>query len=90
MILTDILDFLEQRGFASLTEIAHAVGSPPDAVHTMLQTLERKKRIHRLRLQDSCSTRCRNCAQGAIEVYGAEESAPVRRMNAARCADRSR
>jgi hypothetical protein len=89
MILTRVLDFLAQREVASLAEIAQAVGSTPDAVRSMLQTLQRKGRIHRLPLPEGCGSSCRQCAQGTIEVYGLGAEMPVPGVQLRRCAERS-
>ena len=69
MILGRVLDFLSGQRTASVTEIALAVDSPPDVVRSMLETLQRKGRVHRLEVQDGCGSSCRQCAQGSIEVY---------------------
>ena len=70
MILERVLDFLNLHQAASLTEIAGAVGSSPEAVRSMLQTLQRRGLVHRVRLQSGCGTSCRQCAEGSLEVYG--------------------
>src|SRR5210317_2674318 len=48
MILSRILDMLARQQTATLDEIARAVGSPPPAVRSMLETLQRKGLVHRL------------------------------------------
>ena len=70
MILGKILDFVAAHGAASLSEISAAVGSSPDAVRGMLDTLQRKGLVHRYQPQGGCGTTCRQCTQGALEVYG--------------------
>ena len=70
MILGRILDFLAVQKVASLSEVARAINSSPDAVRSMLDTLQRKGLVHRFRPQGGCGTTCRQCAQGEIEVYG--------------------
>jgi hypothetical protein len=70
MILGRILDFLAAHRVASLGEIAAAVGSSPDAVQGMLDTLQRKGLVHRYQPQGGCGTTCRQCTQGTLEVYG--------------------
>ena len=70
MILGRILDFLAAQKVASLSEIARAVDSSPDAVRSMLDTLQRKGLVHRFQPPGGCGSSCRECAQGEIEVYG--------------------
>jgi hypothetical protein len=69
MILGRILEFLAARKVASLGEVAAAVGSSPDAVRSMLDTLQRKGLVHRYRPQGGCGSSCRQCEQGTIEVF---------------------
>lgn len=70
MILIRILDFLRERQVAGLGEIARAAGSTPDAVRPMLQTLERKGRVHLVRAPAGCGASCRQCDPGSVEIYG--------------------
>jgi hypothetical protein len=88
MILARILDFLDRHKVASVTEIAHAVGSAPDAVRDMLQTLQRKGRVHRVAVQDGCGSSCRLCGQGTLEVYGLGPEKPGRGSQLGLCASR--
>ena len=70
MILARVLDFLDANRVAGLTEIARAVDSTPEAVRSMLQTLQRRGLVHRLEPQAGCGSACRQCAQGSVEIYG--------------------
>ena len=70
MILERIVDFLATQRVASLSEIASVVGSSPDAVRSMMQTLQRKGLAHRFRPQSGCGSGCRQCVEGTLEVYG--------------------
>lgn len=90
MILGRILEFLAEQRAASLSEIARAVGSPPDAVRSMLQTLQRKGRVHRLQMQEGCGSGCRQCAQGKIEVYGYGAQLPASGARVDLCEGRGR
>lgn len=87
MILERVLDFLHVQRAASLTEIAGAVGSSPEAVRSMLQTLQSRGLVHRVRLQSGCGTSCRQCAEGALEVYG-HGAAPAESRVDVRCEGR--
>jgi len=84
MILGRILDFLAAQKVASLTEIAHSVGSSPDAVRSMLDTLQRKGMVHRYQPEGGCGSSCRQCAQGMIEVYG-HGAEPPQRVDVSLC-----
>ena len=69
MILSRILDLLAKQQTATLYEIARAVDSPPPAVRSMLETLQRKGLVHRLQMQPGCGSRCSRCAPDAVEVF---------------------
>ena len=69
MILQQVMDYLRMHDIAGIHEIARAVDSTPDAVRSMLQTLQRKGRIHSYRPPAVCGTNCRQCAQAEIELY---------------------
>ena len=71
MILGRILEFLAAQRLASLSEIARAVDSSPEAVRSMLDTLQRRGLVHRFQPPGACGSSCRECAPGEIEVYGA-------------------
>jgi len=84
MILGRILEFLAAQRVASLGEISRQVDSSPDAVRSMLDTLQRKGLIHRFRPQGGCGTTCRQCDQGTIEVYG-HGAEPPKSVEVSRC-----
>jgi hypothetical protein len=69
VILTEILEFLQQRDAASLGEIARHVDAEPAAVRDMLATLQRKGKVHRPALAGGCGSTCRECASGSTELY---------------------
>lgn len=69
MILTDILDFLQQRDAASLGEIARHVNAEPAAVRDMLVTLQHKGKVHRPSMGGGCGSTCQQCATGSLELY---------------------
>lgn len=79
-MLQRILDYLRAHDVAGVPEIARAVDSTPDAVRSMLQTLQRKGRVHRSVPPQGCGTQCRQCTQVEIELYRLGrpmEAAPV-------------
>lgn len=71
MILGRILDYLNDHGYAAVGEIARALDSSPEAVRSMLQTLERKHRVHRWQVQAGCGSSCRQCHGVEVELYAA-------------------
>ena len=87
MILGRILDFLAAHQVASLAEIARSVDSSPDAVRSMLQTLQRKGLVHRFEPQGGCGSSCQQCGQGTIEVYG-HGAEPAQRVDVSLCEGR--
>ena len=69
MILVDILEFLQQRGTASLGEISRHVSADPDAVRNMLLTLQNKGKVHRTSSGGGWGSTCQQCATGSLELY---------------------
>lgn len=87
MILARVLELLEQRKVASADEIARALSSSPDAVRSMLQTLQHKGLVHRVQAQAACGSSCSKCMQGAMEIY-ASGPAPALAVDLADCPGR--
>jgi len=69
VILVRVLNFLATHRVASPAEIAVALDSTPDAVRSMLETLQRRGLVHAVRTSADCGTRCRQCAAPDVEVY---------------------
>lgn len=69
MILSDIRHYLEQRGQASLAEIALHFEADPDAVRGMLDVWIRKHRVHKKMATVSCGDSCRQCDPATTEIY---------------------
>ena len=88
MILARVLELLEHRKVASADEIARALSSSPDAVRSMLQTLQHKGLVHRVQAQTACGSSCSQCMQGAMEIY-ANGPAPVLAVDLAGCPGRT-
>ena len=61
MILAEIKRYLQQRGQATLADIALHFDTAPDAVRGMLETLLRKGRIRRQQLNSACGSSCCKC-----------------------------
>ena len=84
MILQRLLDFLAVQRVASLDELARELDSSPDAVRSMLETLQRRGLVHRLRPQGGCGTSCQQCGQGTLEVFG-HGPEPLPSLRVGRC-----
>lgn len=69
MILPEIRRYLEQRGQASLADIALHFDIQPDAVRGMLEVWMRKGKVQRRLATTSCGSRCNKCQSAATEIY---------------------
>lgn len=78
MILSQLIDFLRQRGGASLPEIARALEAPPDAVLGMLETLQRRGLVC-VERPTGCGTSCQQCTQAGSDLYRLHDQASLAR-----------
>ena len=69
MILSDIRHYLEQRGQATLADIATHFDAEPDAVRGMLQLWIRKGKIRKQMATGSCGGSCTQCDPATTEIY---------------------
>jgi len=69
MILSNIRDYLKQRGQCTLSDIALHFDTDADAVRGMLEVWIRKGKVKKRSATDSCGTSCQSCDPAAIEVY---------------------
>ena len=69
MILSDIKQYLQQRGQASLADIATHFDTSADAVRGMLETWVRKGRVKRHLASASCGSSCSQCDPASTEIY---------------------
>lgn len=69
MILSEIRRYLEQRGQASLADIALHFDAEPDAVRGMLDAWIRKGKVIRRASTASCGTACQSCDPASTELY---------------------
>ena len=69
MILADIRDYLEQRGQATLADIALHFDVDPDAIRGMLEVWIRKGRVYFRMATASCGSSCSQCDPAATEIY---------------------
>ncbi len=83
MILSDIRQYLQQCGQATLSDIALHVDAEPDAVKGMLDVWIRKGRVHKQMMGGACGTTCSQCDPAATELYlwidGARPCIPLAR-----------
>jgi len=69
MILSDISRYLEQRGQATLADIALHFDADAGAVRGMLDVWIRKGRVHRRMATASCGSSCSQCDPAVTEIY---------------------
>jgi hypothetical protein len=69
MILQRVLDVLAAKQVAGPETIAAAIGSSPEAVRSMLATLQRRGLVQRYSPLGGCDSGCKQCDQGAGEWY---------------------
>lgn len=69
MILNRLLSHLQSTPAASLAELARVVDASPDAVRSMLETLQRKGLVHRQASPPGCGSRCHACGVVEPEIY---------------------
>jgi putative ferrous iron transport protein C len=69
MMLSQIRQYLQQRGQVSLADIALHLDTPPEAVNGMLETLLRKGRVRRQLLNSACGSSCCQCDSAATALY---------------------
>jgi putative ferrous iron transport protein C len=69
VILSDIKRYLQERGQASLQDIALHFDAEPEAVRGMLEQWVRKGRVERMMLTDNCGSSCSKCNPSGVEYY---------------------
>ena len=74
MILSDIRRYLQQRGQATLADIALHFDADPDAVRGILEVWIRKDKVYRKMATASCGGSCTQCDPAATEIYVWTES----------------
>ena len=74
MILSQIRDYLKQRGQCSLSDIALHFDADVDAVRGMLDVWIRKGKVEKSSATASCGTSCQSCDTSTTEVYSWSES----------------
>ena len=80
MILSEVRDYLKQRGQCSLSDIALHFDTNADAVRGMLDVWIRKGKVKKSSATASCGTKCQSCDPAATEVYIWSESKTVNKI----------
>jgi len=81
MILSQVRDYLKQRGQCTLSDIALHFDTDADAVRGMLDVWIKKGKVERRSATASCGTSCQSCDPAATEVYVWKESKAVNGLN---------
>jgi putative ferrous iron transport protein C len=69
MILSDIKQYLQERGQATLADLALHFGTEPATVRPMLEVWMRKGKVQRREAGTGCGTSCRRWGVAATEIY---------------------
>ncbi len=69
MILSEMRDYLRDRGQATLEDIALHFDSDPEAVRGMLELWVRKGKVERSTLTPDCGGSCKQCGMAGMAVY---------------------
>ncbi len=69
MILSEVRDYLKQRGQCSLSDIALHFDTNADAVRGMLDVWIRKGKVKKSSATASCGSKCQSCDPATTEVY---------------------
>lgn len=79
MILSQLRDYLKERGQASLQDLALHFDADSGAVRGMLEHWIRKGKVTRRSAAATCGSSCTQCDPAAVEIYrwnDAKESTP--------------
>jgi hypothetical protein len=69
MILSQVRDYLKQRGQCTLSDIALHFDADADAVRGMLAVWIRKGKVEKQSATGSCGTSCNSCDPATTEIY---------------------
>ncbi len=78
MILSEVRDYLKERGQATLLDVALHFDIDPETARGMLDVWVRKGRIHQERATASCGSSCSQCDTAATEIYVWGETPAIR------------
>ncbi len=74
MILSQVRDYLKQRGQCTLSDIALHFDTDANAVRGMLDIWIKKGKVEKRSATGSCGTSCQSCDPATTEVYTWRES----------------
>ncbi len=69
MILTQVRDYLKQRGQAPLRDMALEFGMDQDALRPIVEQWISKGKVTKLPQGTACGGGCNSCAPETIELY---------------------
>ena len=75
MILSDIKQYLSQRGNATLVDICIHFDTKPEAMRGMLEQWIRKGKVQKHSMDASCGGSCTKCDPESTEIYRWVDSA---------------
>jgi len=81
MILSEVRDYLKQRGQCTLSDIALHFDTDADAVRGMLGIWIKKGKVEKRSATASCGTSCQSCDPATTEVYIWSEAKTVNPLN---------
>ena len=73
MILSEVRDYLKQRGQCTLSDVALHFDADADAVRGMLEIWIRKGKVEKSAATASCGTSCQSCDPAATVIYSWRE-----------------
>ena len=77
MILSEIRDYVRDRGQVTLQDIAVHFDTDPEALRSMLAHWIRKGKILRRSVSADCGSSCTQCDPTAVELYVWHENGPL-------------
>ena len=81
MILSEVRDYLKQRGQCTLSDIALHFDTDANAVRGMLDVWIKKGKVEKSSATASCGTSCQSCDPATTEVYTWSESKKGNRLD---------
>ena len=75
-MLSDIRDYLQERGQAPLSDIARHLDVTPEVARDMLQLWLKKGKVHKMAATPSCGSSCSQCDPSTTEIYVWGEAGP--------------
>lgn len=69
MILSDVRDYLKQRGQCSLSDIALHFNTDTETIRGMLDIWIKKGKVEKRSATSACGTSCQSCDPASTEIY---------------------